>query len=220
MRVAAWVWTAPAAAVLAVGLVLWGDENRRERPDFSPEPVEVLVSDVTLRIPTNALRFVGQRRPGAHGRLDLALSWPDLEGRTAENNDRFDAAAATSDIVWISIQPRGEAIDGASRLAGVYARLFVGEPWDGPVGLQGRRLSAKAGYAGEEIFFEPGAVRPFVARCYPLALGEPVSTCIHDAVIGSLLVTWRFRRGLLDDWPHLTEAVGARMAQWGLPARR
>lgn len=220
MRVPTWAWIAPLAAVCAIGLVLWSDENGRERPDFSPEPIDVMVSDVALKIPANALRFVGQRREGAHGRLDLALLWPDLDGRTAESNDRFDASGPASDVVWITIQPRGEAADGASRLATVYARLFVGDAWEGPVGLQGRRLSAKAGYAGEEIFFEPGAVRPFVARCYPPALGEPITTCIHDVAIGSLLVTWRFRRGLLDDWPHLSEAIGARLAQWGLPARR
>ena len=218
MRVAAWTWAAPVAAAIVVALVLWSDENGREQPDFSDEPVAVSVADMAMAIPANALRFVGQRRQGPHGRLDLALAWPDLVGRTSQSDDRFDAPGTSSDVIWVSILPKGEAMDAAERLATIYARLFVGEPFTGPEGLQGRRLSGKAGYEGEEIWFEPGAVHPFVARCYASVPGEPVSTCLHDEAIGPVIVTWRFRRGLLDVWPALTDAMRGRLASWGIRA--
>lgn len=211
-----WILAPVLAGLVAVALVLWRDENARERPELSPDPVAVTVADHPLAIPKNALRFVGQRRPGPQMRLDLALSWPELAGRTPQTTARFDAEGPIPDVIWVTVTPRGDAIDGAARLATVWVRLFVGDPWDGPTGLQGRRLSPKSGYDGEEIYFEPGVVHPFVARCYPLAPGEPVATCLHDEIVGPLAVQWRFPRGLLPEWPHLAEGLTARLAEWGV----
>jgi len=219
MAIKSWIWAPPLAGLVAVALVLWRDENIRERPELSPEPTLVTVADRSLAIPRNALRFVGQRRPGTQTRLDLALSWPELAGRTPQTTARFDAEDASNDIVWVTITPRGEAMDSAARLATVWVRLFVGDPWEGPAGLQGRRLSPKSGYDGEEIYFEPGVVHPFVARCYPLVPGEAVTTCLHDEIAGPLAVQWRFPRALLADWPHLVEGLTARLAEWGVTPR-
>lgn len=210
-----WIWAPVVAGLAAVALVLWRDENGSERPETSPEPVAVTVADHPLTIPKNALRFVGQRRAGRQSRLDLALSWPELAGRTRETSARFDAPGPIPDVIWVTITPRGEAMDSATRLATVWVRLFVGDPWDGPAGLQGRRLSPKSGYDGEELFFEPGAVHPFVARCYPLAPGDPVSTCLHDEIAGPLAVQWRFPRALLAQWPNLATGLTTRLSEWG-----
>ena len=213
-----WIWAAVPAALTAVALVLWRDENARERPEFSPEPVAVTVAERPLSVPKNAIRFVGQRRPGAQSRLDLVLSWPELTGRTHDTSPRFDAPGPNPDLIWVTVGPRGDGVDGATRLATVYVRLFVGEPWDGPAGLQGRRLSPRSGYDGEEVYFEPGAVHPFVARCYPLAPGEPIQTCLHDEVFGPLSVQWRFPKALLAEHVRLAEGLSARLAEWGVRA--
>lgn len=210
-----WVLAVIVPAATAIGIVLWDDENGRERPELSTRPIALTVAEQPLTIPANVLRFVGQRRPGAHGRLDLALAWPDLAGRGETNVDLFDAPGRQPDIVWVTITPRGEAMSGIERLATVYGRLFVGEAWEGPAGLQGRRLSAKAGYVGEEVYYEPGAVRPFVARCYARDATGPVDTCLHDEVIGRLWVQWRFARERLDDWQGLAERMETRLAEWG-----
>ena len=203
------------AAALAAGLWLWGMRDR-ERPEFSDRPVAVTVAGRALAIPANALRFVAQRRPGPHDRLDLALLAPDLEGRTAATGARFDAPGQPPDVVWVTIEPHRGDLDAAARLATVYARLFVGEPLAGPDGLTGRHLSAKAGYVGEEVWYEPGVVRPFVVRCWPAAAGEPTATCLHDEAVAGLLVTWRFPRPMLDDWRTLAATRRTRLAAWGV----
>ena len=211
-----WFLATAASAAVAVGMVLWADENERERPDLSEESVAVTVSDHAMSIPRNALRFGGQRRPRAHSRLDLALAWPTLTGRSQETNALFDALGRQPDVIWVAVTPRGDNMSSEERLASVYGRLFVGEPWPGPDGLQGRKLTAKAGYAGEEIYFEPGTVHPFVARCYALDVGGAVDTCLHDEIVGPLLVQWRFGRERLDDWRALSQRLRGRLAGWGL----
>ncbi len=216
VRKIGWLLATAASAAIAVGLVLWTDDNERERPDLSEEPVAVTVADHAMSIPRNVLRFAGQRRQRAHSRLDLALAWPTLTGRSQETATLFDALGRQPDIVWVAVTPKGDNIGSEERLASVYGRLFVGDPWSGPDGLQGRRLSAKAGYAGEEIYFEPGVVHPFVARCYAVDAGNSVDVCLHDEIVGPLLVQWRFGRERLDDWRMLSQRLRGRLAAWGL----
>jgi hypothetical protein len=213
-------WIAVALAALAgVGLVVWRQDGGRETIDVSAEPIAVTVAGHALRVPKNAIRFPAQRLPGPQPRLDLALLPPDWSGRTPQNADRFDEPAERSSVVWVTLAPAAGELDSAARLATVYARLFVGEPLEAPdaLGLTGRRLSPQAGYAGEEVWFEPGVVRPFVARCYPLAPDAPVAACVGEETAAGLTVTRRFSRARLADWRELRAGLAARLADWGVP---
>jgi len=213
-----WVLSGLAAAVTAVAVVAWRDDGRA-LPETSPEPIRVEVAGRPLVLPKNAVRFADERLPGPQARLDLALSWPELAGRTDETAARFDTPDYARDILYVTIRPRRDGSDGATRLATVYARFFVGEPWAGPGGLQGRRLAPKSGYGDEEIWLEPGAVRPFVARCFPLAPGEPADMCLVDTVHGSLEVSLRLPKALLGQWREIDAALDTRLAAWGVEVR-
>ncbi len=205
------------AAATAVAVVIRRDDVGVS--PTSPQPIRLEIGGRPLDIPANAIRFSDQRVPGTRTRVDLALSWPELDGRSDTTAPRFDTSDQAADIVYLTLQPRHDTWDSATRLTAVYARFFVGEPWAGPGGLQGRRMSPKSGHADEEIYLEPGAVRPFVARCFPLAPGEPSRMCLRDVVHGNLLVTWRFPTALLGAWRDLDAGLDARLAGWGVEVR-
>lgn len=208
------------AGLVAVALVWWRDGPGRETSETAPTPVAVEVGGHALRVPMNVIRFPAQRRPGPQDRLDLAMLLPDWSGRTAADAARFDATGAVSDVIWVTLKPATGEMDSAARLATVYARVFVGEPLagDAEAGLIGRRLSPEAGYAGEEVWFEPGVVRPFVARCWRLAPDGPVTTCLTETTVDGLTVSRRFPRTRLAQWRDLDAGLAARLADWGLPA--
>lgn len=220
MRTTTWI-AAAAAAALGVGLVLWREDFGRETIEVSADPVAVTVADLPLRVPKNAVRFPAQRIAGPQPRLDLALLPPEWTGRTRQTADRFDEPAETSSVVWVTVSPATDQLESAARLATVYARLFVGEPLDAPetLGLVGRHLSPQAGYAGEEVWFEPGVVHPFVVRCYPLVPGGPVTTCLGEERHGALMIARRFSRAHLAEWRSLRDGLAARLAAWGVPDR-
>ena len=206
------------SAITAVAVVMWRDDGRTAA-ETSPEPVRVEVGGRQLTVPKNAVRFADQRKPGPQSRLDLALSFPEFAGRGRDTAARFDTPDLAPDILYLTIAPRQDGWDSASRLATVYARFFVGEPWDGPAGLQGRRLSPKSGYGDEEIWMEPGVVHPFVARCFPLTPGEPPTVCLNDTNHGSLSVSLRFPKALLAQWRDLDAGLDIRLADWGVETR-
>lgn len=210
-----WALVGILAAIAAVAVALMRDDGRTA-PETSPAPVAIDLAGQPLALPRNAVRFVDQRSPGPQTRVDLALAWPELEGRTEATAARFDTPDLAADVVYVTLQARRDAWDSATRLGAVYARFFVGEPWEGPGGLQGRRMAPKSGYGDEEIFLEPGAVRPFVARCFPLAPGEPPTMCLRDTLRGGLLVTLRFPKPLLACWHELDAMLDVRLAEWGV----
>lgn len=220
MSKSTWI-AAVSAALLGVGLVVWRQDFGRETIEVSAEPVEVTLAGLALHLPKNVVRFPAQRIGGPQARLDLALLPPSWTGRTQENAALFDAPAETSSVVWVTLTPATGDLDSAARLGTVYARFFVGEPLEAPdtMGLIGRRLSPQAGYAGEEVWFEPGVVRPFVVRCYPLAPPGPVTTCLGEETRGGLTITRRFSRSQLARWRELRDGLAARLAEWGVPAR-
>lgn len=219
MSRATWI-LAPLAAALAVGLVWWRAERGRETAETAPTPVTIEIAGHTLAIPMNTIRFPAQRAPGPQERMDLALLFPEWTGRTAADAARFDALGDTSDVIWVTLAPAGDAMDQAARLATVYARLFVGDPLpaDADLGLVGRRLSPEAGYVGEEVWFEPGVVHPFVARCWPLTPNGLVTTCLNEEIVDGVMVGRRFSRAHLAQWREIRSGLAARLAEWGLGA--
>lgn len=215
-----WI-SAALAALVGIGVVTWRQDAGRETIETSPEPVAVILAGHTLAIPRNAIRFPAQRVPGPQARLDLALLPPDWTGRTAADADRFDEPADTSSVVWVTLTPSTGEPDAATRLATVHARFFVDDPLEAArgLGLVGRRLSPRAGYVGEEVWFEPGVVRPFVARCYPLEPDGPAAACLSDETVDGLTISLRFSKSRLSDWRGLRTSLAARLGAWGVPTQ-
>lgn len=207
-------------ALLGVVLVLFGGDD----DDLSTRPVAISIAGETLTIPANRIRFADQRRGGALDRVDLAVLWPGLDGRTAETRAAFagtdpaPAAPASATVLHIAIERRAVELDSAARLASVYVRFFApGEPDAAtapPVdGLIVRRFVAGSPYADETLYFEPGAVHPFVARCFPRASGDARNLCLTEIALGrGLVAAIRFPPALLADWKSLATALAEFLA--------
>lgn len=195
--------------LLGVVLVLFG----RDDDDLSTRPVALTIAGETLAVTANHIRFADQRRGGALDRVDLALIWPGLDGQTAETRAAFAAPGAESvpgapgaAVLQIAVEPRSVALDSAARLASVYVRFFAPDAPDAvtapPVdGLSARRFVAGSPYADETLYFEPGAVHPFVARCFPRAVGDVRRLCLTEMAFGrGLVAAIRFPPALLSEW--------------------
>jgi hypothetical protein len=110
-------------------------------------------------------------------------------------------------------------MDSAGRLATIYARFLEDGRFDGPAGLEARRFRSDSAYAGETLYFEPGKVRPFVARCFPTANAGADTLCLTEFLTGrKLTAVLRFRPALLADWAELSERVRAAVAGYGRAA--
>lgn len=201
---------AVAALLGLVAGVVWlldGDGD-----DTAPRPIALTISGESLTISANRIRFTDQRRGGALPRVDLAVLWPDMVGRTTANRDAFALPQPETPVLQIAIEPSTVALDSAARLASVYLRYFAADPPDAalapPVdGLVARRFVAGSPYADETLYFEPGSVHPFVARCFPRAGGDERRLCLTEISFGKgLVAAIRFPPALLADWRRLQDA--------------
>jgi hypothetical protein len=182
-------------------------------PPFTDEtPVAVTVAGQTLKIPADMIRTEAARKPGAASRIDLAVTWPELEGVTQANAALFRQSGPGSKILYLTLRGIDEAGDTTSRLDDVYTRFFSDEAWAGPGGLVGVKLDEKSGYAGEELYFQPESDRPFVARCAASPEDDGSAMCLREVTLeDGLLLVIRFDRGLLADWQDMDPAVTARI---------
>jgi hypothetical protein len=208
------VATALLAGLAAVALVVVVRFLSAEEPETSSEPIVVSLGDRRLALPRNLVRFAAERTARPQNRIDLAFLWPELRGRGEADAARFDTPGLAPDVVVATLTPAGDGLDSAARLATVWSRFFEGEPRPGPDGLVVRTMAAASGYAGEEIVFEPGAVRPFAARCFPLTPGEAANVCLHVTIDDGLMAEWRFPAERLAEWRRLADALPALVARW------
>jgi hypothetical protein len=189
-----------------------------QRATTGTEPVALQIGPDRLAIPAHYIRFSDQRRGGAMARVDLFAVLPGLEGFAPTLQPAFNDTSATSPLVFMTLAPRDEAPAPAARLAGVYQRHFVGDPIPGPDGLIGRRMADGSGYDGETIYFEPGAITPFVVRCFAAGPAEQPPTCLRDLLIGrGLVLTYRFRSVHLSQWRSLEAGLTALVKSWLQP---
>lgn len=207
-----------AAIVAGTGIVFFGQDPWRglsgdvvgEAIGATPSRVTIEIGGEFLNLPPELVRFSNQRKPGPKPRVDLALVWPSLGPLDTERAGATETADPSSPVVFVGIEPRENALDTSSRVATVYSRFFAGDQFEGPAGLVGRRMKAGSGYDDELIFFEPGSVRPFAARCFALKQETVATVCLREVLIGrNLVATYRFRFGLLQSWPELDERMSA-----------
>ena len=173
-------------------------------------PVAVTLAGENLWIPANLIRFAGERHPGRLDRLDLALRLPDLTGQTAETAADFLTPARDGRLVFITIAPAAGALDTAAMLATIYQRYLDPAEAPGPAGLVRRTFRHDTSYAGDELYFEPGSVHPFAARCFAGKAGEPLVSCMRDVHLGDrLMATIRLPYRELPNWAGLAERLDA-----------
>lgn len=196
-----------AASLLALSLVmycaamLFGEGISRGGHSASSKPLEIIIGNSALRVPSNVIRFSSQRHPGTHGRLELYLHWPTLSGYNELLDSSFSRAGDQSDLIFVSLEPRTMSLDMSGRIQPIYSRFFDGSNTKGPAGLIRQPLSAKGGFIDEDLFYEAASPYPFATRCVRPKSTISTPFCIRDIHIGKdLMLTYRFHVRHLPDW--------------------
>lgn len=178
----------------------------------STETFQITIGADTLAVPANMIRFREQRKSGASERLNLYLTWPQMQGYTQESRARFDNLDLTNSLIFIELSEATMSRDMSGRLEPIYSRLFDGDSEVASAGLARHRLRADSGYAGETVFT---AARPgrsdYVVRCMlPETIDQQQSSgdCQRDIHLGAgLTVLYRFSSTLLPEWQPMDAAI-------------
>lgn len=176
----------------------------------------VVIDGEMLAVPSNMIRFASERRSGEARKLDIYLSWPDLNGYSEDERGLFNHAGPDHRIVFATFEPRSMARDMTQRLNPIY-RLLIEEPGE-PVeaGLVAHRFIEASGYGDEMLIVDPTRFRaPFVARCLSGPEADvALAPCERDIDVGAnLSMRYRFPRALLEDWRKLDASMQAFAAQ-------
>ena len=121
--------------------------------------------------------------------------------RRAADDPVLKTTARDGQLVFMTVEPRETDLDTADRIATIYQKFLAPEQLSGPGGLTRRNFLPGSAYDGEELYFEPGSVHPFAARCFAVDKGQQPISCLRDVRLGKhLLATIRFPYGALNDW--------------------
>lgn len=177
----------------------------------STKPVTLTIGRDTLRLPANTLRFSNQRHDGALERVDLYLTWPEMQGYSKEHRDRFDNVAQSSGLIFLQIAQSTMSRDMSGRLGPIYSHLIEGDGVPFANGMTLHHLRADAGYAGEVLLTAP---RPggsdYAVRCALPSIPKMATSgdCQRDIKVGrDLTVLYRFSSSHLPDWDHIDAAI-------------
>ncbi|RAX40206.1 hypothetical protein [Rhizobium tropici] len=175
------------------------------------KPISVTIGDDTLHLAANTIRFPSERVDGTSERVDLYLTWPQMQGYSEADRLRFDDISQSSSLIFLQVSQSTMSRDMSGRLEPIYSQLMDGTAYAGPFGLIAHRLRADAGYNGEVLLTAP---RPgdtdYVVRCL-LPASPALATsgdCQRDVKLGKdLSVLYRFSSNQLGDWRAMDAAV-------------
>lgn len=171
---------------------------------------EVVIGNNVLTVPANMIRFGSARRNGVAERLDLYVSWPDLEGYRAAARDAFNHVDGRRDIVFLSFEHKVMSRDMSGRLKPIYEKLVDPAARNGPAGLELHDFREASGYIDEVLIVgDREDARPFVARCLTgEAARHSLAPCERDLHLGEdLSLTYRFSPEVALDWRELDPAM-------------
>lgn len=189
------------------------DMLKPKPPASGQTQVRIAIGGETIAIAAERMRFPAERRSGEAMKVELLFTWPGLTPPSDTDPARF-TTARDGKLMFVTIAPRETDLDTADRLASVYQRFLAPGDSDGPGGLVKRSFRPGSSYDGEELYFEPGVVHPFVARCYPARKGDPIMTCLRDVKLGHhLMATIRFPVAALANWQRLRDGLDAIFAE-------
>lgn len=177
----------------------------------STADVTLTIGPDTVKFPANAIRFPAQRHDGGAERVDLHLTWPQMQGYSEESRRRFDDIALSSGLIFLQVTQGTMSRDMSGRLEPIYSHLIEGAAEPFRDGLTLHRLRADAGYSGEVLLTAPRPGAPdYVLRCIlPSAPDKATSgDCQRDIKVGrDLSVLYRFSSNRLADWSHIDAAI-------------
>lgn len=177
----------------------------------STTTVTLTIGRDTVGLPANTIRFPSERHDGAAERVDLYLTWPEMQGYSKDTRQRFDDTAQSSGLIFLQITQGTMSRDMSGRLVPIYSHLMNGAPEAFAHGLTLHRLRADAGYAGEVLLTAPRAgADDYVVRCVlpPSVETATSGDCQRDIKVGrDLSVLYRFSSRHLADWGHIDAAI-------------
>ncbi len=164
-----------------------------------------------LNLPANVIRFETQRRNGTAERVDLYVSWPDMQGFSREHSGNFNNLTKSRSLVFLQITQSVMSRDMSGRVEPIYSHYFKGNAEDFGHGLTLHRFVPEAGYQDDVLLTadrigEAG----YAVRCILPDAGSGASAgdCQRDIVIGNdLSVLYRFSSSLLPQWQEIDRAV-------------
>ncbi len=175
------------------------------------KPISVTVGEDTMRLAANTIRFPSERMDGAAERVDLYLTWPQMQGYSEADRMRFDDISQSSSLIFLQISQSTMSRDMSGRLEPIYSQLMDGAAHAGPFGLTAHRLRADAGYNGEVLLTAQRPGEPdYVVRCLlpPSPAMATSGDCQRDVKAGKdLSVLYRFSSNHLGDWRAMDAAV-------------
>nr|WP_316654244.1 hypothetical protein [uncultured Gellertiella sp.] len=190
-------------------ITLAGHTDNRDR-------VTLTIGRDTLSLPQNVLRFETERHSGTAERADLYFTWPEMQGFSRAESDRFNDINRSRRLIFVQITQSIMSRDMSGRIEPIYAHYYDGEARDGGNGLLVHRLQAQAGYDQDVLLTAP---RPgqtdYAVRCVlPKTSAESTGgDCQRDIFAGKdLSVLYRFSSDLLPDWKALDAAVSSYVA--------
>lgn len=204
-----------AASITALGH-WYGKKLSSAGHTESTQPIRITIGTDTLTLPANVIRFREQRVDGKADRINLYLSWPQMQGYTAQDEARFNEPDKTSDLIFIEISEATMSRDMSGRYEPIYQRLITEQATDFGHGLTLHRMKQESGYAGEVLLTGPRKDVPdFVIRCVlPPTPAEATSAdCQRDIHMGNgLNVLYRLSSAHLADWDHIDAAISTFVA--------
>lgn len=195
-----------ACATMVAGMLAGGSVwfVTRGSPTLPPVTTATLGA-VHFAVPSALLRPGSV--PGRNGRIDLALSWPDL-GPVDTVRAAKDAPGRLGDTILVTVLP-ADGPAPQTRLASLYSRFLEATVKPGPSGLMVRRFRAGSPYEGEDVLFSPPDGVAFTARCEgrhrPGDVLQPV--CIAEFRKGPHDIQVRFEPRLAEGWDRIGDVL-------------
>jgi hypothetical protein len=199
----------PLVAVLAIaglitGLIAYVAWPSSETPVAPTLPITI--AGVAFNVPSAAVRVPGQRRPGAHDRVDLVFLWPSLEpphlstNAAVEGMTDISAAERALERVFVTITVAADKLAPAVRVKTIYPRYVVTTPEFLPSGIAVLAFGEGTPYQGEDLIYDSVVPENFLVRCTRNGAGPTPGTCLHERRIEGADLVVRFPRDWLGDW--------------------
>ncbi|ENN85739.1 hypothetical protein RHSP_36225 [Rhizobium freirei PRF 81] len=175
------------------------------------KPVSVTIGEDMVRLAANTIRFPSERVDGVAERVDLYLTWPQMQGFSEPERLRFDDVSQSSSLIFLQLSQSTMSRDMSGRLEPIYSHIMDGAPYAAPYGLTAHRLRTDAGYNNEILLTAPRSGEPdYVVRCIMPASPAAATSgdCQRDVKLGKdLSVLYRFSSNQLGDWRTMDAAV-------------
>ncbi|MFK3779278.1 hypothetical protein [Agrobacterium sp. NPDC089420] len=204
-------------AALNAGIKWYGERILQSGHTTAKDEVNIVIGNDRLKLAKNTLRMPSDRQGGERERVDLYLTWPDLQGYEDANRAIFDDPARATGLIFIQLSQSTMSEDMSGRFGPIYSRLTEGEPVHLKHDLLLHRLRADSGYGREVILTGPRAGdSDYAVRCLLPQKPEETtgSDCQRDIHVGQdLNLFYRFSANLLPQWRKLDADVKAYVTQ-------